>query len=247
VTISNSIISEGLHESLKKKSHSKGILVGDGTVNVSLIGNLMAHNSGRNPRIKGGSKGLVVNNIAYNGSEYAWMEVGSDDGPALVTAVGNLFIDGPDTSAKKTFLVKKGATPGTQVYLSDNRAQKESFTYRTSFDPRVASPPVWHPSIKVRGSSEVEPWVLSNAGARPANRDSVDARIIEEVKARRGRIINSQDEVGGWPVHKQTYRPFTTPAFPDKDDDGDGYTNVEELLHRMASEVEGRSNPPLQE
>jgi len=36
---------------------------------------------------------------------------------------------------------------------------------------------------------------------------------------------------------------LTLPASPNGDDDGDGYTNLEERLHQLAAEVEGRSPP----
>jgi hypothetical protein len=36
-------------------------------------------------------------------------------------------------------------------------------------------------------------------------------------------------------------RALTLPANPNGDDDGDGYTNLEEWLHCMAAQVEGRS------
>ena len=40
--------------------------------------------------------------------------------------------------------------------------------------------------------------VLAEAGASKA-RDSVDRRIVDSVIRRGGRIIDSQNEVGGWP------------------------------------------------
>ena len=36
--------------------------------------------------------------------------------------------------------------------------------------------------------------VLENVGARPADRDSVDARIIQTVRDEDGQIINEKDE-----------------------------------------------------
>ena len=40
--------------------------------------------------------------------------------------------------------------------------------------------------------------VLTGSGAS-APRDAVDARVVADVIDRRGRIIDSEDQVGGWP------------------------------------------------
>jgi hypothetical protein len=44
-----------------------------------------------------------------------------------------------------------------------------------------------------------------------------------------------------FPTLAQNRRTLTLPANPNSDDDGDGYTNLEEWLHCMAAQVEGRS------
>jgi hypothetical protein len=86
----------------------------------------------------------------------------------------------------------------------------------------------------------VESYVLAYAGARPADRDQVDARVTNGARAGTGRIIDSPSQVGGWPTLAQNTRAFVTPANPSGDNDGDGYTNLEEVLHQMAATVEGR-------
>jgi hypothetical protein len=163
-------------------------------------------------------------------------------GPISASTVGNVFIDGPSTSSSKYIQVKGTVKSGTKIYLSDNKAIGSGtlFNNGTSFDPRVSSPPIWHPSLSVRSSGAVESWVLSNAGARPADRDSVDARVVNEVKTRSGSIINDQSEVGGYPSLAKNVRTFPVPSDPSGDDDRDGYTNIEEILHQMAAQVEGK-------
>jgi hypothetical protein len=91
-------------------------------------------------------------------------------------------------------------------------------------------------------SSAVEDYVIANAGARPADRDSVDIRLINDVRNGTGSIIDSQDDVGGWPVLGRNTRVLSLlPGKPHSDNDGDGYTNLEEWLHAFAAEVEGSS------
>ena len=81
----------------------------------------------------------------------------------------------------------------------------------------------------------------------------MDKRVITEVRTRTGRLIDSvsadsgkpgwsdpDKSAGGWPVLRKNSRRLTLPANPDGDDDGDGYTNLEEWLHAFAAEVEGQ-------
>jgi hypothetical protein len=105
---------------------------------------------------------------------------------------------------------------------------------------KVTEPPVVVPGLKIRPTGEVRDWVLANAGARPADRDPVDQRIVREARTRTGRIPESQEDVGGWPELAENHRKLTIPKNPNGDDDGDGYTNIEEWLHALAADVEGR-------
>jgi hypothetical protein len=66
--------------------------------------------------------------------------------------------------------------------------------------------------------------VLAKAGAS-LMRDSVDARIVNNVRNRTGSIINSQADVGGWPVLA------SAPAR--RDTDNDGIPDTWERRHRL--------------
>ena len=48
-----------------------------------------------------------------------------------------------------------------------------------------------------RQSAYHEDWVLTNAGARPADRDSVDTRVIKSVREQTVSTPTSQKDVGG--------------------------------------------------
>jgi hypothetical protein len=65
----------------------------------------------------------------------------------------------------------------------------------------------------------------------------VDARIIDEIVNRTGRIIKSQAAVGGWPALAVNTRPLTLPANAHATT-GSGYTNLEVWLHGFASQLE---------
>jgi hypothetical protein len=101
----------------------------------------------------------------------------------------------------------------------------------------------------VTNSAENAYWqVLAKAGAVIPKRDAVDARIVDEVRtgtvtyggvwgAKSG-IIDSQSEVGGWPViHSE-------PASEDNDHDGmpDGWEQIHGLDPSDPSDRNGDSN-----
>lgn len=65
----------------------------------------------------------------------------------------------------------------------------------------------------------------------------MDNRIVSNVKNGKGKIIESQKDVGGWPKLEENRRKLVILENPNGDDDG--YTNLKEWLHRYAAEVEG--------
>jgi len=252
ITFSNNFVTEGLSNSVNTKGeHSKGSLMYDDIKDVALIGNLFAHNKERNPQISSNNRTLLVNNLNYNPGNYKggiYFTIGNQHGPSYSSVIGNVGIPGPDTdSGWKMIYIYPGVQDGQQVYVSDNLGPNYSSSnswavVNNQAGSRVvaSTPPVMTSPLTIRPSSTVEGWVLQSSGARPADRDSVDERIVNEVRSRTGNIIDSQNQVGGWPVLAQNYRTFNAGSNPNGDDDGDGYTNIEEILHQMAAQVEGR-------
>ena len=70
--------------------------------------------------------------------------------------------------------------------------------------------------------------VQRGVGAKPA--DAVDQRVLVDILSGSGKIINSQEEVGGWPELKKGKAA--------KDSDGDGVPDKWEKRHGM-----DRKNP----
>ncbi len=249
ITISRSIVSEGLSKSRHPKGeHSKGLLVGEHTVRVSVIGNLIAHNMQRNPLVKGNASALIAHNFIYDpGNEAIHLDDPQGAGPAFVTVVGNVVVPGPSSAGDWPAVhISTATSAGTRVFLGDNEAPRRTkdpwsvAQVDVSFDPRASAPPVWVTPLKQRPSSEVAEWVLATAGARPADRDDVDKRIVHEAATRTGRIIDSQEDVGGWPNLTRVSRLLQLPRDPVADSDTDGYTDLEEWLHALAADLEGR-------
>ncbi|HEY0944472.1 MAG TPA: MBG domain-containing protein [Opitutaceae bacterium] len=104
-------------------------------------------------------------------------------------------------------------------------------------------------------SADVEANLVLGAGKFPAHRDPIDAELIGEILDREnplpagGTFLERFSDLGAdpWaPANAQNHRPLDTPANAGGDDDGDGYTNLEEWLHQMAAAVETAVNlPPI--
>jgi hypothetical protein len=252
ITVANSIISEGLWDSIHPLGpHSMGFLVGNGTHNLSVIGNLFAHNDDRNMRVLGDTDTLFLNNVIYNWrATGSAADYGSDSGPYNATLVGNEYIKGPDTlpegSSLPITIGSTTVTAGTQVYIDDNVAVEAtsdpwSVVKNESTDAIKATvAPVWIPGLTALSGSEVRDWVLANAGARRADGEAVDERIVQDVNNGTGGIIDSQNDVGGWPPLAQNVRgengvPLLN--IPPGNIQPSGYTDIEEWLHGLAADV----------
>jgi hypothetical protein len=249
VTFSNCIIAENLSESLHPKGeHSKGLLVGDHSRRIAVLGNLFAHNTRRNPLLKGDTTTVVAGNLICNPGTQA---VGFSDpewsGRSLASIIANVFIPGESTD-QWTELVWRGreTSDDIQVYLDDNLLllgvddpAPSTFTPGERISQvLVSEPPVSFLPFTLPAADNVVSTLLLNAGARPAARDVVDARIVQSVIDGTGIIIDSQEEVGGYPDPDPATRALTLPDNPGEDADLDGYTNLEEWLHDFSSAVQ---------
>ncbi len=265
ITVSRCIMSEALHnhtyaEATRSQGGGpgKGPLVGPGVERVAFIGNLIAHNYERNPRYTGTS-GVVVNNVVYN-TGWKTVEISGLQGDIQsISLVGNRFEKGPDYVANRPICLSE-VQPGTRVYASDNECGDFSGCLQVmgETDPMVASAPVWPEGFTAQPVAVVQEDVLTNVGATLPALDPVDLRVIASVRNRTGRIIDSQSEVGGWPVLAPGQAPQDSDqdGMPDAwetargldptngddasgDRDGDGYTNVEEYVNGLFGSAPG--------
>ena len=216
ITFSYNIIAEGLsHSSHAKGEHSKGSLIHDNTTEIAIIANLFASNVQRNPFFKGGAQGVIVNNyiynpgnraIHYNLSKKEWE--GHDWVTGKMSVVSNVLEKGSGTNKQMPYGHFNGPV---EVFWENNQIlgeaiQKENLLIGSH--TLVDEKPVWPEIIKVLPTENLKAHLLENSGARPWNRDEVDKRIIKEVSESQNRIIDSENEVGGYPESKPTYRKF---------------------------------------
>jgi hypothetical protein len=68
--------------------------------------------------------------------------------------------------------------------------------------------PALPPGVTPMSAAEVQDAVIRNAGARPWDRDPIDARIVADTIEGRGEIIDSEEQVGGYPAYPETRQRF---------------------------------------
>jgi len=249
VTISNSFITEGLRDFDAKREgqcNACGFLIGEHSVRVAIIRTLFAHHVHRFPEIKGDTQTVLVNNLAYdNQHEIIDIYDYEGHGPQLATIIGNVHIPGPSTAllgyVNPLIYLNANLKPGTRVYQHDNASPRVLDNEVAGFNPIVSSPPVWADGITVMPSGAVEAYLKAHAGARPADRDAVDRRIVDELTKRSGRIIDAPADVGGYPTLAVNVRSLAVPRYSNSDDNKNGYTNLEEWLAVFTAQVEGTS------
>jgi len=224
ITFSNNIVANGLSYATHYKiEHSKGSLIHDNATNILIVGNLYAHNYERNPLFKGGVHGAIVNNMIFDPGQraihYNLMSEEWGDHPYQVgqmAAVGNVLREGMSTPDQLAFL-EIGGYGDLEYYGHDNIAVDRigrpipmlgSYTNSTARIIEVDHPPVWPQGLTPMPASEVQKSIQRNVGARPWDRDVDDVLLIADVAEGRGVIINSQDDLHGYPKQKPTSRPF---------------------------------------
>lgn len=225
------IVSESLNHSVHQKGdHGFGGIWGG--EKATFHHNLIANHTSRMPRFSGSSTTpnspdeLVDfrNNVIYN-----WRNNNTYGGEkGRYNVVNNYYKPGPATSPKKVWMVDPSAPYG-QFYIQGNclegntQVSKDNWNggmrYKQADSARVRRPFAVE-TIEVQSAEEAFTAVLKNAGAS-YRRDIVDKRIIEEAKTGKSTcgkgkdgIIDSQKDVGGWPILK------SEPAPTDKDADG---------------------------
>jgi len=262
-TVQWSIISECLYRSYHPKGgHSMGSVIRGAYGGISMLHNIYVHNNSRNPKFgsDGVSPGAVFdlrNNVFYNWG--ATPGYSNDDEHVRINLVGNYYKPGPSTKESRSTIAFNVGGILNSIHVADNlhsnnpEAAKDNWRLVTSGDGNIdkRSTPFPYPPMKNKTGEEIYEGVLNGAGAVLPARDPVDRRIINEIRSGTGTIINSQKDVGGWPVYQSTKAPVDkdrdgmadkwerthglnakNPDDHKNDADRDGYTNLEEYLNR---------------
>ena len=272
-TLQWSIYSEALNRSLHEKgAHAMLASFRDLTDSISLHHNLFASSRDRHPTL-GGSPGTKPDAIADFRNNVIYNVSGATNlGNCRINVINNDYRPGPNASAEYKPLATKFENEGSlQVFLAGNvfeeHPQLTADNYRaidfnrwvkgsyrqTSLEKiRSATPfDVCQAEPRTESATAAFERVLQFAGTSK-RRDSADMRLVQGVRDHSNRLIDSQDEVGGWPQLK------SEPAAKDSDQDGmpddweraqgldpedakdrnddrnhNGYTNLEEYLNSL--------------
>lgn len=236
ITFQWNIVSEGLNNSIhmdegasKLDPHSMGMILGQDAYNISVHHNLFAHNWGRNPRISGMLNSEIINNVIY-GWNNAAVEFSQDKTTSHILdnyfkadgGFRHLEISLPEFLSKDSGIFVDGnLTDDPNI----NKSLYTSVVQNPGQNP-ISTEALFAPSTVDRKSAIVAfARVLNYAGAIIPMRDDVDRRVVDEVRNRTGKIIDSQNQVGGWPDIQGGNYP--------KDDDNDGIPNDWELVHGL--------------
>ena len=223
-------------------------------------------------------KGLLFdfrNNVIYNWGSYAGRNLDADS-ITRMNFIGNTYVTGPSSARDVAFLqyCSYGAAHFHDNWMNgkcpedpwslvaflpfaaslkkryDRFRDAREWTEETQRAFKQSEPLPVAP-VTTSDAATAYQQVLEKAGASLPARDAVDARMVNDVKNRTGRIIDDELTVGGWPTLASTPAPPDTdkdgmpdawetahglnpndPSDASGDTDRDGYTHIEEWLNR---------------
>ncbi len=257
-------INEGLNKSVHHKGeHGYGSLLRiDG--NLSFHHNFYSNNNSRNPRIGtygDFSRGGFVdfrNNLVYN---WGQLPAYTAEDKATINFINNYYKAGNSTadSVKEIIFHVGGNT--TSLYISGNilegfekYSSENKKLVRVSKYANVNSVflplPIQVSQILTEDPLVAKEKILKTAGAILPQRDFVDKRLVTQFISNTGKIVDDQNQTGGWPQYKfsNKNKDMNRNGIDDNweakyklnssdnnihnaDIDNDGYTNLEEFLN----------------
>jgi hypothetical protein len=221
IYFTNNLVAEGLSASTHSKGeHSKGTLIHDNVRNVQIGSSLYAHNMERNVLFKGGAQGAMRRCVVYNpGKRFAhynlhageWEGHPYETGDVLIA--DNVFLAGPSTDPKAAAFMLGGEGDlvlemHSNVLQGRNGAVLPERGVFGSGKAKLIERSGHAVTHSAKGADNLLGIVLASCGARPWDRDPIDARIVADVKNGTGKIIDSEQEVGGYPVRPETRAAF---------------------------------------
>lgn len=274
-TLQWSIYAEALNDSLHGKgTHAMLASFRDLTAGISLHHNLFASSGERHPTLGGSPRTdpqAIIdfrNNVVYN------VEGATNLGNCKINFVNNYYRPGPNTPANHRPVAVKTENRGAlKAYLAGNlfegagnlnldnfaaidfaRWINGNYLQTTLSDVRADSEfNLAHNRPHTQSATDAYESVMRSSGAS-LSRDAADTRLVNRIRDRSHRSIDSQEEVGGWPDLRSVSAPsdHDGDGMPDKwelacglntrdradgnsDRDKDGYTNLEEYLNSLVN------------
>ena len=249
ITVQNSILAEAPKAFLMQKAKK-----------VSVLNNLFVLNKARNVTANtAGHTDLVfeqINNIVYG---FNW-GTAPTEGMAF-SVIKNIYEKSNDFSPSTNYPVTltepnpsnndNGNIRTTHAYLEGNIINSDFFNvYRNEIKPYIVSSPKSKSSYRATGVNGLEGKLLPTIGASVPKRDAVDSRLINNYKNLNGTLrttgsypnisngssYNDSDGDGMADDWEKSYglNP-NDKSDGNKDNNKDGYTNLEDFLHYLAN------------
>lgn len=257
--------------------HSKGLFLSvrsgeDSSNQITVAKNLLASHEDRSPRIVNATETEFSNNYVYNwGQAHLAGSFVDISGKSVEAALQNNYYEsggdtGSDNQGRGLFRVL--LDPISTLYIDGNFISDFSEDMRNGDAPdmvwddsrrrTVFGPPPFS-SFDLMSTLDVPAYVLANAGARrpDGSLDAIDTMIVDQVRNKTHRVIDSQNDVvingrRGFDIYRfrgRTVVDTDRDGMPDDyeianshnpnraDDDGDidndGYTNIEEYINSL--------------
>jgi len=254
ITIQYCYISEALDCTIHPKGcHSKSLSAhNQASGNISFHHNVVAHGWDRNPQLLAPGSLECVNNVVYNygyggrfGNNTGLHFIGNRYIPGASTILNrNALIHDADDASSPLVYVEGNIGPGRPTNTGDEWLISDASTIYRSLNL------LFTPQVIADDVDLLWPSILDKAGALP--HDPVDVRTYRHILSGTGDIIDSQSEVGGWPIMASGTSPLdtdndgmpnvweianglnpTNPGDANADGDSDGYHNIEEYLNGL--------------
>ncbi len=256
LTVQWSVIADSLRRAGHMKGdHGYGSLVRGGRGSrMSFHHNLWANHAARMPRPGNyarfdadprGADFDFRNNVFYNWGGGRSGYNADTESVARYNFVANAYLPGPDSKGRIAFAESnRHARAWFAGNSMDGRVPSDPWSLvsgETGGAYRLAAP-IDMPAIAVEPAATAAERVLAQAGASKV-RDAVDLAVIDGVRRRTGRQIDTEADAGGWP----TLRGGTPVSDSDGDGMADGWERANGLNPRRADgngvrPADGRTN-----
>jgi hypothetical protein len=234
VTFQWCIMSEPLNKSVHEKgAHGYGASIGG--YKSSFHHNILANTIARNVSVAGNNQNVTVLLDVRNCVISNWAHRSCDGKPLSINLVNNYYKPGPatgedvkrriariDNSENMGFAglwyIAGNTVEGYPAISSDNWKGGVDFEKGTSEARNRRTVPFDCAPVRTQTATDAYETVLQHAGVIAPKRDAQENRIIDQIRTNTfaygtNGIIDSVDQVGGWPVLKQA----AAPADSDKD------------------------------
>lgn len=244
VTVQWSIIAESMNNSCHEKGeHGYGTLLRYGPGDVTMHHNLWAHHRSRNPRLGDDIFLDFVNNVIYNHGGEGGYSGADEEGSPRLNYIGNYIVAGPSTAASRRARAFLGGGVKTRIFAAGNLIDGNVNGRLDGADTGWAMIQGQYtrierlPGLAEEPAAQAYEKILSHAGASLV-RDAVDERILRHVAANEGKLIDSQNDVGGYPA--------LAAGTPPADTDGDGIPDAWERARGLdpANPADGVASTP---